>query len=364
MTKNNNLPRLYGIFNSNRNNEELWGKNCFNSAFPTALACYMRDNERAAVHVCVHPENGDNAVIRNDDIAIGDVFNAAGVSNERLGFHFESGFPPYHRYAEDVDKADLVVKNGNEWLRPCQIKLTVTPDDGTSALKEDEWGPELVLRPADTSLGIVGMYAAVANRAKEIQELFAPVCSEIQNWDNRIEMLTRKDALINCAKKFLAEFHSAQQPYILQTIWKTKGKTPHLADDAFDLFVWSDFAVVLAAVSQAATERGQKVQRSYRSVIRFAKVMYDLSRQSEPIQIKRIYRGLTFDAQTDKELAMSGRVTKNFLTSPRRTRLLFPPSVLKDIILGGGHEKLSPERRFDQTVYFTAKQIFETPAGD
>lgn len=161
----------------------------------------------------------------------------------------------------------------------------------------------------------------------------------------------------------MAEFHGEQKPYILQTIWKTKGKTPHLADDAFDLFVWSDFAIVLATVLQAETERGQKVKRSYRSVIRFAKVMYELARQRETIQIKQIYRGLTFSAQTDKELAMGGRVTRNFLTSPRRTRLLFPPSVLKKIILGGGHEKLSPERRFDQTVYFAAKHYFDDNGG-
>ena len=359
MKENNNSPRLYGIFNSNRHNEELWGKNCFNSAFPTALACYMRDQGNAAVHVCVHTDKAGNAVVKNDDIAIDDVFNARGIPNEELGFHFETGFPPYHDYAGDVDKADLVVKNGDEWLRPFQIKLTVTPDDGTSGMDEKEWGPELVFRPADTSLCILGMYAAVASRAGEIQKLFSPVCSQIQDWDNRVEMLKHKDALIGCAKAFLAEFHGEQKPYILQTIWKTKGKTPHLADDAFDLFVWSDFAIVLATVLQAETERGQKVKRSYRSVIRFAKVMYELARQRETIQIKQIYRGLTFSAQTDKELAMGGRVTRNFLTSPRRTRLLFPPSVLKKIILGGGHEKLSPERRFDQTVYFAAKHYFD-----
>ena len=38
-------PSLYGIRCSNRDfsDPKFWGKNQFNSAFPTALACYMRD---------------------------------------------------------------------------------------------------------------------------------------------------------------------------------------------------------------------------------------------------------------------------------------------------------------------------------
>lgn len=36
---------LYGIENSNRNFADpyYWGKNQFNSSFPIALTCYMRD---------------------------------------------------------------------------------------------------------------------------------------------------------------------------------------------------------------------------------------------------------------------------------------------------------------------------------
>lgn len=34
-------PRLFGIAQSNRRPDELWGKNSFNNAFPVALACYM-----------------------------------------------------------------------------------------------------------------------------------------------------------------------------------------------------------------------------------------------------------------------------------------------------------------------------------
>ena len=45
--------RLYGIDNSNRENEDLWGKNQFNTTFPTSLACYMRDRDIPAVYLYV-----------------------------------------------------------------------------------------------------------------------------------------------------------------------------------------------------------------------------------------------------------------------------------------------------------------------
>lgn len=35
---------LFGIEHSNRTVDDHWGKNCFNSSFPTATACYMLAN--------------------------------------------------------------------------------------------------------------------------------------------------------------------------------------------------------------------------------------------------------------------------------------------------------------------------------
>ncbi|MCM5274318.1 HindVP family restriction endonuclease, partial [Escherichia coli] len=35
------IESLYGLKNTNRKESDLWGKNQFNSSFPTSLACYM-----------------------------------------------------------------------------------------------------------------------------------------------------------------------------------------------------------------------------------------------------------------------------------------------------------------------------------
>ena len=48
-------PGLYGITNSNRDYSDpyYWGKNQFNSSFPIALACYMRDTGLPAVYLSI-----------------------------------------------------------------------------------------------------------------------------------------------------------------------------------------------------------------------------------------------------------------------------------------------------------------------
>ena len=353
-------PRLFGIAHSNRSPNEMWGKNCFNSAFPTALACYMWARGISPVYVRATVDGGVLSV-ENAEIGVGEIFNApAEARGEDLRFEFEAQFAPYAKYAQnpaEMDGADLVVRRGNKWLRPLQIKLTVVPDDGTSRKSREHWGPEIVLRPADTCACALGIYHRVAERVEEVREIFRDPCANIQHWDNHTEISVRRDALFACVEKFLSTFHERQQPYLLQQIWMTEGKNPMLAANAFDIFAWSDYALMTAYLLQAKTEGGKDIDRATRAVIRFARMQYELATTGK-IHLRRINREMDFGKQTDREVSISGRMSGNYMTSPRRVSPILPPEALSEIILNGGHKMLSPERRFDQTVYFTAEKYF------
>ena len=362
MTNNNsNEPKLYGIssLNSNRRNEEMWGKNCFNNAFPTSLACYMRDKAMNAVYVNVDCSDPNKIKIQNTPIDIGDVFNSK-KPNSDLFFSFETKFSPYEEYVFDngeLDKADLVIKHGDDWLRMFQIKLTVIPDDGTSKENCDQWSPEIVIRPADTSSCALGMFHDVASSREEIRRLFENPCDGI-DWDALPRNNEQKELILNCVKLFIRQYSSNQKPYLLQPIWMTRGKQPHLLEEnAFDLFVWSDYALMAACLHKA--KKGREIStRSFRAVARFARAQYDLAIRGN-IRLRDIYRKMDFGRQTDKEMAFSGKETRGILISPHRIKPQLPASVLQEIILNRGHKKLSPERRFDQTVYFTAEKFFD-----
>ena len=59
----------------------------------------------------------------------------------------------------------------------------------------------------------------------------------------------------------------------------------------------------------------------------------------------------TFNTKNDKAFAVSGRVTHHFLKSPELTTPRIKKNEIKNIILGGGQNLLSPERRFDAIIY-------------
>lgn len=352
-------PSLYGISQSNRPQDKMWGKNCFNNSFPAALACFMRDHGKKAVYV--HVVHNATAKIENAEIGFDDIFNAHSISNEDLYFAFESKFGGYDKYAEDIDKVDLAIKYGDKWLRALQIKLTVVPDHGSSKKDLSKWGPELVIRPADMSTCALGIFDSVynPNNMKKLGDIFHSVCKDIQQWDDKNIMIAHKEKIICCAEKFVAEFQNYQKPFLLHPIWMTQGQQPILhKENAFDVFVWSDFALLSTCLIEA--QKSDKITRSYRSIARFVRVMDELIQAHPcPIKIAPIYRGMGLGVQTDKSFAISGTRIRKYLTSPRLTYPIFSPAILKEIILGDGHKLLSPERRFDQTVYFTAEKFLQ-----
>ncbi len=344
---------LFGIEHSNRTVDNHWGKNCFNSSFPTSAACYMLANDIPAVYI--HLDNADGRLcVVADEIPIRQVFNCGNKQPNELFFSFESVFEPYQQYSFDaIDGIDLVVKDTEEnFLSPLEVKLTVLPTDQTSRQPEDRWGCELVIRSATTSYCALGMYDSVRDNARHIREIFEDACSSIQMWDNDFEMTHKMPMLCNSIDAFQREYYQHQKPLLMQTIWKTQGKSPVLADQAFDIIVWSDYAFSRLFID-GASEPATTMSRPMRATARLARCLWELSRSGR-IRIVDIYRQMAFGNQTDKEFAIGGSKWRQYVTSDRVVRPILPKTVVDEIIEDGYIERLSPERRFDQTLYFTA----------
>lgn len=345
-------PALYGISQSNRTGDDLWGKNQFNSSFPVSLACYMRDNGLNAVYLTL---NQDLQVIPTE-ISFDDIFNTQ-APNEELYFSFETKYNPYQVYAyDDIGHIDLTVKQGNTFLRPLEIKLTVMPDSTTYKLDEAKWGSEIVIRPASTSYCALGIVDSFNGDMEPIRQIFEPVCNNIRDWGNKHEIQARRNDLLTAIDNFQTAHFERQKPFLMQPIWKTRAKSPILADHAFDIFIWSDFALCRLFLDQSLGGR-EVVNRYMRSSARMAKFLFEVSTRGK-VNIRSIYTEMGHDLQTDKEFAVSGKKMKNYMNSPRRINPSLSPDVLRQIILNGGEKMLSPERRFDQSIYYTAAHMF------
>ena len=64
---------------------------------------------------------------------------------------------------------------------------------------------------------------------------------------------------------------------------------------------------------------------------------------------------MAFGNQTDKEFAIGGGVWRNYVTTDRIQNFALNKNVVNEIIEEGYIDKLRPERRFDQTLYFTMR---------
>ena len=139
-------PSLYGLKNSNRDfsSPYAWGKNQFNSSFPAALACYMRDQRIPAV--CVRHGQKSNTAL--SDISFDDFWRTS-LPNDKLFFSFEYRFAPYAEMAVgDIQAIDLVVsESGSQKLfATVEVKLTTIPDNTTVDENEEDYGSEIVIR--------------------------------------------------------------------------------------------------------------------------------------------------------------------------------------------------------------------------
>ena len=345
---------LYGIYHSNRTVDAHWGKNCFNSSFPAAMASYMLDRDISAIYIKVDVVDGELKVVPTE-IPIREVFNAGTRSLEDLYFSFESVYQPYQQYSFDaIDGIDLVIKDiSGDFLAPLEVKLTVLPTSQTSNQAEDKWGSEIVVRSATTSYCALGMFDAVKHDDRAIREIFEEACASIQMWDNNYEMTHKLPQLIDAINAFEKRYYTYQKPLLMQTLWKTQGQSPILADQAFDIVVWSDYAFSRLFID-GSEQPSATMKRGMRATARLARCLWELSKSGK-IRVTDIYNQMAFENQTDKEFAIGGSAWRKYVTADRIKNLALDKNVIDEIIEPGYIERLRPERRFDQTLYFTVR---------
>lgn len=353
-------PSLFGISRSNRNFADpyYWGKNQFNSAFPVALACYMRSRQLPLVYV----QFKDTGKTEVGELDVEKLFGST-LPNEQLHFAFEARFDHFRSFVHDeLPAIDLVVGSGDpvRQIRPIEVKLTTLPDNTTESLSEDKYGAELVIRSATVRYMALSMALAVDPFRSRVREIFEPVFARVRNWDSKAEMVQITPRAVAALELFLTEFKHLQSPLLMQPIWKTVGKSPVLAEHCLDIFVWSDFGLTHLFLDSARKPRdATAISRYARAALRLARFLYERSKDEKVFQAP-IFDGMTFDNQNDKEFAISGTRSRELMACARLAKPAIARDEIQHIILGGGQKFLSPERRFDAILYFST-DLFGDP---
>ncbi len=342
-------PRLFGVSKSNRdfNNPETWGKNQFNSSFPASLACYMYSKGLSAVYI----KADKNSACYIDYINIKDLLGIDPLG-ENTFFSFETQYTPYQKYVVgSVPRNDLVVIDAstNQCISSYEIKLTALPDNATCNLDEQHFGSEIVVRP-DTIVYLACSFVEMFNgNREEMKRLISGAGHEITDWTHASNVLPYIKDISSAIKRIVNEYNDKQVPVIIEPIWKTNGKSPQLSDNCLDIFVWSNFGMLNLFMPDDNTVL-TSISRHTRSMIWLFKMLLDYVEFGH-FDCSKIIDELSYNTKNDKAFSTNGMRTHNLM----KCEELYKPRVekieIKNIILGGGQNLLSPERRFDAIIY-------------
>lgn len=336
---------LFGQKHASRDytRSEYWGKNQFNSSFPASLVAYMSSKSIDPVYISIDDKNK----IQHSYISPKTLFGIDPLS-EDLYYGFESGFPQYDKhYIGRREHLDLVLSNykTNTIIKGLEIKLTALPDSTTDNFSDDKFSSELVIRPSTICYLVCSIceHYNTKNDKDRLKELLGQF-PKIKHWDIPDEVIPYYPQIVDAIGNVAVDMWNHQTPLIIQPVWKTLGRKSQLANDCLDVFVWSNLAAIHMCTQ---TDKNiSKIARHNRTIIWIYRMLHDFYVYGH-FDYEEIINDLSYGTKNDKAFAISGQVSYPLLKSAELTRPRIKKDEIKNIILGGGQNLLSPERRFD-----------------
>lgn len=349
------IPGLFGQKHSSRDytKAENWGKNIFNSSFPASLVAYMECKGIKPVYLCV---NKDNELVHSY-ISPTELLGVNPLSDDAY-YNFEAGYSPFEKfYSGTREKIDLVMMNRrtNKSLIGLEVKLTALPDNTTKKDGEEGFSCELVVRPPTIcflACSICDLFTTDKEKIR-LRKMLNTV-PKITHWEDVEPVYQNYRKIEDAIKMVVRDAYSKQRPLILQPVWKMKdGK---LADDCLDVFVWSNFAVLQMCYSDTLSKKVE-ITRFQRTVVWIYLMLKDFV-DYDIFDYTSIIKNHSYENANDKAFSMPGKSSWRLLHSPELTHPRVNKSEIKNMILGGGQNLLSPERRFDAVIVNTPS-LFE-----
>lgn len=349
-------PGLFGQKHSSRDytKAECWGKNQFNSSFPASLVAYMYSKGVKPVYI---KTDGENKILHTM-IESRELLGIDPLSDEAY-YNYEAGFAPYEKfYQGEREKIDLVMMNNttNELLSGLEVKLTALPDNTTKKLPESEWGCEIVMRPPTICFLACTICANYETpEGKERLRMMLRNVPQINHWEEIDQVLPHYTKILDSILAISTDMSEKQKPLIIQPIWKTEGNKMRLKEDCLDVFVWSNLSIIQMCCTEDCVNP-KRLSRFHRTIIWLYKMLLDYVTY-DTFDYKRIIRLQSYNLANDKAFALPGTKSHAFLAGDEITRPRISKHEIKNIILGGGQDLLSPERRFD-AVLVNSPDIF------
>lgn len=171
----------------------------------------------------------------------------------------------------------------------------------------------------------------------------------VRDWTEARDVLPHMGEIYWAIRRMVSEKTNHQVPIIMEPVWKTEGKSPRLAENCLDMFIWSNFGM-LNLFMPSENEEYRTITRHTRTMIWLFKMLQEYSEKGR-FDGAKIIDTLSYNLKNDKAFASNGLRTHPIMTCAELTNPRITKGEIKKIILGGGQNLLSPERRFDAIIY-------------
>lgn len=265
---------------------------------------------------------------------------------ENVYYSFESQFLPYQKFVcGNIPRNDLVIidQKKDTCLSSFEIKLTVLPDNATCDLEENKYGSELVIRP-DTIVYLACSIIKKFGKREDLKDLINIEKAQTIDWTQGKYVLPHIKEIENAIVNVVKAKEIEQKPIIVQPIWKTEGKSPRLANNCLDVFVWSDFGM-LNLFLPSKEEEIITISRHTRSMIWLYKMLLDYAIDGY-FDCKNIIDELSYNTKNDKAFSTNGKRTQPLMKCEELEKPRINKNEIKNIILGGGQNLLKKEHVF------------------
>jgi hypothetical protein len=304
---------------------------------------------------CIYLKLNEKGEVVKDSISAEELFHINPL-DDSLFYSFETAYTPYQLTTIGAaPKVDLMLinKSDNKILAGYEVKLTTLPDESTCNLSEDKYGCELVIRMPSIHYLACCLCDMYKTNPSDLKTYFG------KNGFGNIASYTEADQvnravgdIWNRMNNLMLDNILKQKPAIVQPVWKTIGKSPVLANNCLDVFVWSDLAFTRLFMSESRktpTDVTKAVDRPTRALVQLFFMLNEFAIK-EKFHPKEIFQKLAYTVKNDKAFSVSGRKTYKFMECEELRKPRITKEQIKEIILGGGQNMLSPERRFDAVI--------------
>ena len=344
-------PTFYGLENCNLQPHEQWDRDNFPRMFSVALCNYLGDSGKGVNLVSF---GSGASIVRTEPVS---AVYGTGCRPSQLLFDLDSVYEPHLELASGVPESDLVIRGeGHVPIGRLDVLASVIPDASTRGLPPELSGPEVTLRTRDLknlALSMASSLMCERERALDILDDIQPAPVDWEDWGM---VSSINDDILRVLDRLESELSDRQSPFMLQSVWRSEEDGPLLADDAMDVFVWTDFALSRLFLDSTRRSSDGSPTRPLRCAVRLYRMLEEILSGGHP-DLDLLMLETQYGIQGNRELMVNGKTTNRYMASDRLTRPCVGSDEMPMLASKGFESMIVPERRLDSSVYYAVRAV-------